>query len=169
MKRLPTIIFVMLMAVSAYSQEHFRFRGIEMKGKVSKFARELTKKGYVIDLQHNGDYLLKGNFGGYDSNIYLYDNNNRETQTVIVTVDCHSWMYMKKVYNEFASSLEEKYGEPLSQTVGFKEPYSDGDGKEFEAIRNGYSDYSSLWAFENGLIGRILQCDTQNSSCGNSI
>lgn len=159
MKKIILTLVISIIGITANSQEHFRFKGIEMKGDTYKFARELVKQDFVLKTQNKGHYVLQGTFGGYQSTVYVYPNKDYKVSHIIVAIDTHSWMHLKKVYNKFYEGLILKYGDPFVFSESFKEPYIEGDGKEIEAIRDGYGNYCSVWVFDNGLIGTNMQCD----------
>jgi hypothetical protein len=159
MKKIILALVVSIIGITANAQEHFKFKGIEMKGNTYKFVKELKGKDFALVTQSKGDYVLKGTFGGYQSKIYVYSNKDYNVSHIIVAIDTHSWMHLKKVYNDFVNGLIQKYDDPFIFTEGLDEPYIEGDGNEIEAIKNGYGNYCSIWVFDNGLIATNMQCD----------
>ena len=159
MKRIITSLLLCLIGLTAYSQEHMKFKGIEMNITTPKFAKKLLKDGYVQDYRQGDTFILKGNFAGYNAKIYLYPNNSKQIMYAAVTVDCLSWGHLKSVYDTFFELLTQKYGNPLLSSHTFKESYSEGDGNELTALRNGYVEWDDRWLFLEGKIFLQMSAD----------
>jgi hypothetical protein len=55
--------------------------------------------------------------------------------------------------------LTQKYGNPLLSSHTFKESYSEGDGNELTALRNGYVEWDDRWLFLEGKIFLQMSAD----------
>jgi hypothetical protein len=53
--------------------QHLNFMGVELGNKVSKFDKELTKRGFMRSFSHKiGDVYKNGTFAGYQAELLLY-------------------------------------------------------------------------------------------------
>lgn len=159
MKRIVLSLIISIIGLTAYSQEHMKFKGIEMNTTTPKFAKKLIKEGYVQDYRKDDTFILKGDFAGYNAKIYLYPNNSKQIMYAVASVECYTWGHLKSVFNTFLQLLTQKYGNPLLSSHTFKESYSEGDGNELTALRNGYVEWDDRWLFLEGKIFLQMSAD----------
>jgi hypothetical protein len=73
MKKL--IFFLCILSVSMFcfgQNEHFKFRDIEIKGKVTEFVNKLKSLGYTPLTVNANTHILKGSFIGKECEIHVH-------------------------------------------------------------------------------------------------
>lgn len=105
------LLIVIFSSLSAFGQEeHMKFMGIPIDGKVSKFDKKLREKGFTLIHDLNPMYFYKGLFAGKSASIFVYT----ETKTslvyqVAVTIPCFTKEMCEDEYKQFKERLIYKY------------------------------------------------------------
>lgn len=147
---------------SEVKQKYFEFKGIEIDGDLQSFCDKLVAIGYCLDLSDdnptttpgNSLAFLTGTFAGKDDCKIMVVESKLINKVWLVVVDLPvqaCWSLIKQEYGLFKSICQKKYGEPKSFEY-FTTPYSEGDGKEMEAIMNDMCDYKSFWIMKGGAV-----------------
>ena len=101
-------LFVTLGTIA--QQEHLKFMGIPIDGKVWDFKRKIEKKGFEYVTQFSNGYCFKGVFTGKEARVFvLYENSTKKVYGVGVNIDCYSEKVAIDTYWRYVRNLKEKY------------------------------------------------------------
>ena len=107
------LLFMPFIALSNFAQEkieHLKFMGIPIDGKISKFKKNLEKKGLQHYTTLNNHYIFRGSFAGDDANIFvMYDTKTKVVSGVGVSIQCLSHQIAKDKYNNYVNDFKDKY------------------------------------------------------------
>lgn len=115
MKKILLFIFAIFVVIPVNAQDdHFKFMGIPLDGKISVFNREIQKKGFSLDnsfgKEFNGYYIYNGIFAGEDANLMVgYDDKSKTVYVATVLIKRYSKDQALRLYKEMTSMVEEKY------------------------------------------------------------
>ena len=159
MKKLLVVLFAILSAFNMNAQEgseHFKFKGIEIKGSIDSFANSLAKQGYTIKSHNDADTrILTGKFANRECTIALLGTPNTNTIWKVVVMfdkEYSSWYSIKSDFESLKSSFISKYGTPSGDYHFFSYPYEEGDGYEMTAIRADKCTYAAFFNLSHGSI-----------------
>ena len=87
MRRLIFLLLTIFSIMTAEAQ-HLSFMGVELGNKVSKFNKELNKKGYMRRFSHDiGDIFVNGTFAGYKADVMLYRQQpSKKVRSAVATI-----------------------------------------------------------------------------------
>ncbi|MGL5563173.1 MAG: hypothetical protein ACRDCN_11205, partial [Tannerellaceae bacterium] len=127
------LLALMLFATnSAFAQtwEMMEFKGVRMTGDVYEFSRELVKKGYSLDEEHDNYVILSGDFAGEECSIMTCGSLKTNTIYAVHAFfpERTTWPQLKNNYNKLKLMLTEKYGTPNKSIQEFLSPFKDGAG-----------------------------------------
>ena len=116
MKKLSITIFVCLLAVCSYSQEHIKFNGATFGKSVNGFLRGFPQKpDWVVPIIPSGVNADLSN--GHDCDIYFNSTkwyckiySSKKSNSVFRTISVAHFSDMKNSLMLLVKSLEEKYG-----------------------------------------------------------
>ena len=153
MKKILILMVFCLLSIGAIAQEHLTFKGIPIDGSLSSFVTKLKTQGFKVMSSDTSFAQLEGNFGGELCTILV--NTTKKTGIVynvcVALPESSSWSSIKNKYEEYKSSLTEKYTKPQS-IEEFKDPYYEGDGYEMTALKTNKCTYISRFLLKNGII-----------------
>lgn len=69
----------------------------------------------------------------------------------MVLPEAIDWQSIKEDYNKLKNLYTKNLGVGMSKEY-FLSPYTDGDGKEMDALNAGKIDYATYWKSESGII-----------------
>ena len=113
MKKIILCISVILIALSAYSQQKVtKFLGIPIDGYKMDMIRKLENKGFVYSQR---DECLRGEFNGREVSLHVVTNNNKVYRIAIIDANWQSETDIKIRFNKLCSQFENntKYMKPL--------------------------------------------------------
>lgn len=147
MKKILMICLV-LISFQAKSQT---FDGVYIGGSVTKCLETLKLKKYIV-VNYNTQghsYRINGKKDGVPLECYLFKNKSGKVRSF----DCYlpaqtNYNVLHNQYNDYKTSLTEKYGEPLQEKFEFVSPYAEGDGYEMQAIK--YENLKAFCVFNGG-------------------
>lgn len=155
MKRLITFLLIVFNTLLLSAQSHITFKGIPVDGHVSAFVEKMEKIGYTLYDKYESGYVMRGSFTGKDATIYVMITPKTKTVwKVCATIDKkeNNWETLKNKYLEYKQNYINKYGEPEHEFHFFMSPYSEGDGKEIQAIEEDKCCYACYFRLEGGTI-----------------
>ena len=124
--------------------QHFSFQGIPLEGSLNKFVKKLQKKGYILEFEGECNARLTGKFANSDVMLLVASTPiSDEVYQVMVFFVENIWSNAKNRYLKFKDMLSKKYGDFSDIAEVFFDPYYEGDGYEFTAIRMGEGAYYS--------------------------
>lgn len=115
MKKILLFIFTIFVVLPVNAQEdHFKFMGIPIDGKISVFNREIQKKGFSLDhsvgKEFDGYYIYNGVFAGEKANLMIgYNDKTKTVYVATVLIKRYSKDQALSLYKEMTSMVEEKY------------------------------------------------------------
>ena len=137
MKKGFITLLVILLALPVFSQEHLKFNGIPIDGKLSSFISALKEKGMsVAPYSTASEPNLLGSFAGIEDCYIGFGVTDDETvcRVVIVTPMRSSWRSVKKDYDLIKETVIAKYDGEIKEYEYFEEPHKSGDGYEIQAL-----------------------------------
>lgn len=136
MKKQIIIIITLFVALVAQGQnEHFKFMGIPIDGKISSFDKELQKKGFKLDdimgKSLEDAYIYNGIFAGENAQIYVnYDVKSKIVYQAVVIIKRSTKESVTRLYQDMRDMLEEKYSQ--DEGVRFIEDQNEKYGEEMK-------------------------------------
>ena len=135
---------LLLIATTAFSQE---FDGIKIEGSKSTFIKAMSDKGYSVKEDKGNIVTFNGNSTHKSLEILAVMT---PTSQLVWKLDIFlpketSWYSIKAQYNNYLSTLTEKYGSPDKTYGFFSDPYVEGDGYEMTALSVEKCTYMALW------------------------
>ena len=117
MKRLTTILFLILITISGFAQNnHMTFMGIPLDGKINKFEKALKDKGVKAkkypykDKGSESFRYYQGVFSGEQAEILVYyDKDTKIVYRAKVVIECSSEDNVNEKFVRFKSDLLSKY------------------------------------------------------------
>ena len=162
MKKFMLIGALLTVCAISFSQDHLTFKGIEINGTLTEFSKKLEasgfKKTYTNDAQDA--CVLEGSFAGFDEcRIFVLSTAQEHIvwKVAVLLPEQSSWYSLKSRYNDFKSSLTEKYGAPDKKYEYFSSPYYEGDGYEISALNNDKCTYATYFYTDLGTVGIDLE------------
>lgn len=167
MKKLLLTICTSLFCVLSYAQtEHFTFKGLPIDGKEQEFIKELEQQGFER-VRYVDKAVLSGSFIGRDSYIMVYSTPITHTVWKIMVLferTYDTWREIKSTYDQLVDLYIQKYGSPALEIKNFTDPWKEGDGHEWLALKSGACVYGTgfVYAKEGERIGSVIIEMTNN-------
>jgi len=146
MKKLITTVLIIILLVNAGISQVFD--GISIYGDFNSTLEKFKSKGYIVDEVVPEGAIL--NYNGMQINLLKTPTTNKVFKAVVYLPKKNNWTDLKSEFNKYHIIFLEKYGNPSDKIKYFDSPYSEGDGKEMEAIKNENFEYWSYWEGING-------------------
>ena len=163
------MLFLLVFSSSVcFAQDHLTFKGIPIDGKLTEFVSKLQEHGLVLTYTNDEGYasILKGTFAGFEDCL-IYVLSSKKSHIVwkvsVKFPEQTSWYALKSRYNDYKTSLTQKYGAPNDDFHFFTKPYYEGDGYEFQALRNDKCSYTAFFDVTGGLIVIEIESKEYNS------
>ncbi len=168
MKTKILVLIFSIISMFTFAQEHMSFKGVPIDGSLTDFVANLRQQGYKVTYTtDDGDAcVMTGEFAGFtDCELFILSTEKSHTvwKVVVFLPEQTSWYSLKSRYNEYKNSLITKYGEPTSNYNFFSSPYYEGDGYEFQALRNEKCHYVSYFNNDLGSISVEIKSKNYNS------
>ena len=98
MKKIILTLLISLLTLSAFAQKDVtKFLGIPVDGTKSEMIRKLKAKGFE-EIPYS-DGTLKGEFNGFDVNIYIQTNNNKVWRIIVADQNSMNAREIKTRFN----------------------------------------------------------------------
>lgn len=117
MKKIITLLLLFVALSVQAQEEHMKFMGIPLDGKISQFQMKLSAKGVtpddgIIDYKSLGSRRYKGSFAGKNATIFIYfDENTKVVYRAKAVITSYSEELNESEYNYFFNMLSKKYGD----------------------------------------------------------
>lgn len=162
MKKLFLIFSVLLTTVTCMADGHLMFKGNEIDGNISSFCQKLINQGYrkVYTTDEGDACMLKGSFAGFDDcqiAVLSTQDNHIVWKVVVYLPEQTSWYSLKSRFNDFKTSLTDKYGTPRNDYHYFTDPYYEGDGYELQALSKEKCTYYVTYEVTGGIVALDMQ------------
>ena len=140
-----------IFSIMTAEAQHLNFMGVELGNKVSKFNKELNKKGYLRKFSHDiGDIFVNGTFAGYRADVMLYRQQpTKKVRSAVATIiDEYDSARAAEILNDIKGKILSKYpGATVSDISG---------GSPLPhlsiAIHNPFDEHINLLIDENGKV-----------------
>lgn len=123
MKKLLSIVVMLLCCLSMSAQEHIKFMGIPVDGTPAQFEQKLIAKGFKHKLTHDTGYrIVSGTFSGQECYVYINCNAAKIVDYVAVCI-INGKSQTLRMFESFEEKLDRKYeyldcvGEGLDRRV----------------------------------------------------
>lgn len=158
MKKFFGLMLLVFTTFTAIAQEHLKFKGIPIDGKIETFIGKLQHIGYSSIRTEPSVALMKGEFGGNICNIMIGSSpTSHIVHSIIVFLnEDNSWHSLNATYNNYKNLLSSKYGKGDSFEF-FSDPYYEGDGFETTAISVNKCTYVTFFDVPNGRLRLSIQ------------
>lgn len=116
MRRIIYFLIVLFVSLNIKAQsDHFTFMGIPIDGKVSKFEKELKKKGFCVvpyGKEIKGVWIYNGIFAGEVANVYVaFEEKTKIVFRVSIIIKCFSEEEVTSKYENIRDMIYKKYSE----------------------------------------------------------
>lgn len=122
----------------------FRFANIPWGSNGITMKQMMADQGLTfVEVDTDGDYKFKGTLNGYEAVVwgFMSADGLAKINVTLFTPDEKA----RKVYADMKTALITKYGAPAEVLERFDSPYSDGDGREDQAMREDKGHLLALW------------------------
>ena len=157
MKRIVLFLATLGICFGAGAQEHLKFKNIPMDGPEKALVEALCQNEF--HLVHDGTHgaSLSGRFTGKTVDVFVIPNIEGNVSRVAVNYPSpENWGNLRMDFYSLLRSLSFKYGEPVELAQEFQLPFSDGDGRELEALRRGSARWYARFVSPEGTIHLVI-------------
>ena len=164
------VVLAISSCIFCSAQEHLKFKGIPIDGTLKEFTAKLQQEGYKVTFTNDEGYgcVLKGSFAGFsDCKILVIatETSHIVWKVVVKFPEQTSWYSLKSRFDDYKTSMAQKYGEPSGDYHFFSKPYYEGDGYEFQALKKDKCNYAAFFDVPEGGIIVEIQSVEYNSGC----
>ena len=147
-----------IFSIMTAEAQHLSFMGVELGNKVSKFNKELNKKGYMRKFSHDiGDIFVNGTFAGYKADVMLYRQQpTKKVRSAVATIiEEYDNVRATEILNDIKGKILNKYpGATVSDiSNGGPLPHLSIN------IHNEYDEYINLLIDEKGKVNVVYVGD----------
>lgn len=157
MKKILLLVSVLSLCLAAGAQEHLKFKNVPIDGPKKAFVDELQKNEFhlVEDTQFGAS--MRGKLAGRPVNAFVMPTSEGIVSRVAATFDSpDNWGALRLDFYTLLRSLSFKYGKPEELSQEFQLPFSDGDGRELEALRRGKGRWYARFMSPEGSIHLMI-------------
>ena len=157
MKRIILLLVTLGICSWVGAQEHLKFKNIPIDGPEKAFVEALCQNEF--HLVNDGDFgaALRGRFTGKTVDVFVIPTSEGITSRVAVNYPSpDNWGTLRLDFYTLLRSLSFKYGEPVEMSQEFQLPFSDGDGRELEALRRGRARWYARFVSPEGTIHLVI-------------
>ena len=157
MKRI--VLFLMTLGICCWAgaQEHLKFKNIPIDGPAKAFVEALCQNEFHLVNDGQFGAALRGRFTGKTVDVFVIPTSEGTTSRVAVNYPSpDNWGSLRLDFYTLLRSLSFKYGEPVEMTQEFQLPFSDGDGRELEALRRGRARWYARFVSPEGTIHLVI-------------
>ena len=153
--------FILLAALGiclwAGAQEHLKFKNVPIDGPKKAFLAELQKNDFHLIEDTDFGASLRGKLSGRPVNAFVMSTSEGIVSRVAATFDPpETWTALRLDFYTLLRSLSFKYGKPQEFVQEFQMPFSDGDGRELEALQRGRARWYARFVSEEGTIHLMI-------------
>ena len=157
MKKIVLLFATLGVCLLSAAQEHLKFKNIPIDGPKKSFITSLQQNDFHLIQDSDAGASLRGRLTGKVVNIFVMPNSEGDVSRVAATFDApDNWMALRLDFYTLLRSLAFKYGEPKELVQEFQPPFSDGDGRELEALQRGKGRWYARFTTEEGTIHQMI-------------
>ena len=157
MKKIILLLATMGICLLAGAQEHLKFKNVPIDGPKKTFLAELQKNDFHLTEDTDFGASLRGRLAGRIANAFVMTTSEGTVCRVAATFDTpENWTALRMDFFTFLRSLSYKYGPAQELTQEFQLPFSDGDGREMEALRRGKGRWYARFVSPEGTIHMMI-------------
>ena len=157
MKKIVLLLATLSICCWAGAQEHLKFKNVPIDGTKKAFVTELQKNEFHLVEDTDFGASLRGKLAGRTVNAFVMPTSEGIVSRVAATFDSpDNWTALKMDFYTLLRSLSFKYGEAEELHQEFQLPFSEGDGRELEALRRGRGRWYARFVSEEGTIHLMI-------------
>ena len=157
MKRIVLLLVTLSICCWAGAQEHLKFKNIPIDGAKKAFVSELQKNDFHLVEDMEAGTAMRGRLANKRVSIFIMANSEGNASRIFASFDSpDNWTNLKMDFYTFLRSLAFKYGEPVELHQEFQLPFSDGDGREMEALKRGRGRWYARFEPDEGTIHMMI-------------
>lgn len=159
MKKFICLIVILLLTTLSYaqgSQNHLKFKGVPIDGKLSEYITKMKQKGFKYQGTEDGMAVLEGDFAGYKNCTIVVSTLEQKDLVCKVAVlfpSCETWRTLSNNYFSLKEMLSENYGKPTDEVEkwdSYSAPTDDND--KMHNVKFDMCKYYSIFETEEGGI-----------------
>lgn len=157
MKKIVLLLATLGICCWAGAQEHLKFKNIPIDGPEKAFVDALCQSEF--HLVNDGEFgaALRGRFTGKTVDVFVIPTSEGNVCRVAVNyASPDNWGTLRLDFYTLLRSLSFKYGEPVEMVQEFQLPFSDGDGRELEALHRGKGRWYARFESPEGAIHLVI-------------
>ena len=157
MKKIVLLLATLSLCFVAGAQEHLKFKNVPMDGPKKDFVAQLQKNDFHLVEDMDYGTAMRGRLANKRVSTLIAANSEGNVCRIIATFDSpDNWSALKMDFYTFLRSLAFKYGEPVELHQDFQLPFSDGDGRELEALKRGRGRWYARFEPAEGTIHMMI-------------
>ena len=157
MKKIFLLLAVLGICLAAEAQEHLKFKNVPIDGTEKAFVSELQKNDFHLVQEAEYGASLRGKLAGKTVSAFVMPTSEGIVSRVAATFDSpDNWTALKMDFYTFLRGLSFKYGAPVELHQEFQLPFSDGDGREMEALKRGRGRWYARFEPAEGVIHMMI-------------
>ena len=157
MKKIVLILATLGICCWAGAQEHLKFKNVPIDGAKKAFVAELQKNDFHLVQDTEFGASLRGKLAGKTVSAFVMPTSEGIVSRVAATFDTpDNWTALKMDFYTLLRSLSFQYGKPVELHQEFQLPFSDGDGREMEALKRGRGRWYARFEPAEGVIHMMI-------------
>jgi hypothetical protein len=157
MKKIVILLATLSICLAAGAQEHLKFKNIPLDGPRKDFVSKLEKNEFRVVEVNDAGTAMRGLLAKKMVSAFIMANSEDKVCRIATFFDSHdNWSALKMDFYTLLRSLDFKYGEPVELHQEFQLPFSDGDGREMEALKRGRGRWYARFESAEGTIHMMI-------------
>ena len=157
MKKMILLLATLSICLVAGAQEHLKFKNVPIDGPKKTFLTELQKNDFHLIEDTDFGASLRGRIAKRNVNAFVMTTSEGTVCRVAATFDSpEDWNALKMEFYTILRSLSFKYGNSVELHQEFQLPFSDGDGREMEALKRGRGRWYARFEPAEGTIHLMI-------------
>ena len=157
MKKTVLLLATLGICLWAGAQEHLKFKNVPLDGPKKAFITEIQKSDFHLIEDTDFGASLRGKLAGRGVNAFVMTTSEGSVCRIAATFDSpDNWTALKLDFYTILRSLSFKYGQPVELHQEFQLPFSDGDGREMEALQRGRGRWYARFESAEGVIHMMI-------------
>ena len=157
MKKIVLLLATLSVCLLSGAQEHLKFKNIPLDGPRKDFVDKLLKNEFNLVEVTDAGTAVRGRLAKKRVSAFIMANSEDKVCRIAAFFDSHdNWSALKMDFYTILRSLDFKYGEPVELHQEFQLPFSDGDGRELEALKRGRGRWYARFESAEGTIHMMI-------------
>lgn len=157
MKKIILLLATLSICLVAGAQEHLKFKNVPLDGPKKAFITQIQKNDFRLIEDTDFGASLRGKLAGRSVSAFVMTTTEGDVCRVAATFDSpDNWSALKMDFYTILRSLSFKYGEAVELHQEFQLPFSDGDGREMEALKRGRGRWYARFQPAEGTIHMMI-------------